>query len=258
VDQDGNVDVSLTALTYSVTITVTDGSSNALEGAIVTLSGYGLATSGADGNALFTGVVPANNIVYSVALSGYEDLINVLNVTDADVTITAGLTAIPYGVTLAIADKDGNAVEGATVSIAGMSDKTSDASGNVALSGLEGTVSYTVAKAGFEDATGELTFGDKDQTVAVTLTAVVGVEEAAYTAFGVYPNPAANFVTIDLKTDAGRLVVYSITGKTVVNRIITANQVSLDLSAIQSGLYFVKVWDTQEQLLGIEKMVIQK
>jgi hypothetical protein len=197
-------------------------------------------------------------MIYSVVLSGYEDLINVLNVTDADVTITAELTAIPYGVTLAVADEDGNAVEGATVSIAGMSDMTSDASGNVVLSGLTGTVDYTVSKEGFENATGTITFADKDQTVAVTLTAVVGIRETAFTAFEVYPNPAADYVTIAMKADAGRLVVYSITGKTVVNMLVNANQVALDLSAVQSGLYFVKVWDADEQLLGIKKMVIQK
>jgi len=250
--------VALTALTYTVTFNVADADANALEGAVVTLAGYGLGTSGADGSAVFADVVPTDNMVYSVTLSGYDDVIDVVSVTDTDVSVDVTLTAKPYSVTLSVVDDESAAVEGATLSIAGMDDQTTDASGNVSLSGLVGSVSYTVSKDGYDDATGELTYADKDQTVTVTLTMIIGFDNNEYGSIDIYPNPSADYVNLQLNVEQGSVSVYNITGKQVIDQVISSDLVRLNFADLGSGTYFMKVQNVEGSLIGYKKVIIQK
>lgn len=92
-DKDEAITIKLADLSYTVTFTITDDNANAISGALITLSGYGVMSTATDGVAAFTDVKPADNIIYNITKTGYGDSINVLNVVDADVNLTVALVS---------------------------------------------------------------------------------------------------------------------------------------------------------------------
>jgi hypothetical protein len=62
----------------------------------------------------------------------------------------------------------------------------------------------------------------------------------------VYPQPAKDNLNIDIKfshNDVSRLDLYDIQGKVLLSTVVNqnSNNVSLDVSELNSGIYFVKV-----------------
>ena len=62
----------------------------------------------------------------------------------------------------------------------------------------------------------------------------------------VYPQPAIDNLNIDIKlsnNDVNRLDLYDIRGKVLLSTVVNqnSNNVSLDVSGLNSGIYFVKV-----------------
>lgn len=96
-DKDEVLNVSLNALTYSVNFTITNVAGDPIQGANITLAGYGINSTNASGMASFTGVAPGDNKVYNITKTGYRDSINVLNVVDADVNLTVALISTSTG-----------------------------------------------------------------------------------------------------------------------------------------------------------------
>ena len=83
----------------------------------------------------------------------------------------------------------------------------------------------------------------KDSSCATfTIVAVVGVEENNISNnISIYPNPAQNQLTIkaeNLKIE--QIVILDVTGKEVRN--ITQNLTEIDISDLQKGIYFVKIY----------------
>ena len=68
-------------------------------------------------------------------------------------------------------------------------------------------------------------------------------ENSSADAISVYPNPAGEFVTIsanDLLIE--RIELMNITGQVVSAVNVVANQIKMDLSAMSSGVYFLKIY----------------
>lgn len=258
VDKDDTVRVKMTPLLYAVTITVKDEGGNSLAGANVTLSGYGILATDADGKSVFTNVVPGNNRIYSVNKSGYQEKIDVLNVVDADVNITVTLIVIPYSVTLKTVDAGSNPIEGATVSATGIADVVTDGSGNAVLADLKGSVDYTVTKDGFETVTGTFSYADKDKTISITMTIVDGIFGGSQVLFNIFPNPATDYIHVELLERGAQLKVYDLTGRAVISRNITSDHIKLDINDQNSGIYIMKIWNQNGSLMGSAKFVIQK
>ncbi len=55
-----------------------------------------------------------------------------------------------------------------------------------------------------------------------------------------YPNPVTDGFTIETQ-ERGVLEIYSVTGQKVGNTQITNNKQSIDVSNLQSGIYFAKI-----------------
>ena len=87
--------------TYTVTFTVNDEAAAAIEGAVVTLTGYGEQTTDVSGVATFTYVAIEADIVYTVNATGYVGITDSLSVVDADVAeaVTLILEPATYTVT---------------------------------------------------------------------------------------------------------------------------------------------------------------
>ncbi len=207
---DVSQDVTLNLITYAVTFTVTDGTT-AIQGATVTLAGYGAVTTDASGMAVVSGVVPANSIAYSVSKAAYNTASGTISVTSSNVSENVTLNLTTYAVTYTVTDGT-TAIQGATVTLAGYTAKTTNANGQAVISGvLPGdSIAYTVSMAGYEDAIGTVTVTNADvsqsvnigKTYSVTFTVTDGANaiEGAVVKLTGYGNDT---------TDAAGQVVFS-------------------------------------------------
>ena len=100
---------------------------------------------------------------------------------------------------------------------------------------------------------------EKDTEYCYTVSAVNGAEESAQseeacaktlndegvsefaTTFNIYPNPVNDKLFIEAETNIEEVSVYTITGVKVCDEQCTMNNVQLNVSDLNSGVYFVKV-----------------
>ena len=79
--------------------------------------------------------------------------------------------------------------------------------------------------------------------------------------FKIYPNPASNFVTINTESTPS---VSSIEIRDILGRVCTklsdihTNIHEVSISTFPKGVYFVVVYDNDGQLLGSQKLVINR
>lgn len=71
----------------------------------------------------------------------------------------------------------------------------------------------------------------------------------------IYPNPASNSITLNI-SDANRIAIYDITGSKVLV-IKDPQKDNHDISTLNNGLYFVKVY-SKNSVIGSEKLMIKK
>lgn len=167
---DVSVNESLDLLTYSVSFTVTNGSTP-VENAEVTLAGYPVAYTNAEGVATIQNVVPASNIEYTVSKGGYTTSNGTVSVTNQDVTENVSLALITYNLTVTVANQTEN-LSGATVTLNQTISLQTNALGVAEFTNLTpGTYSYTVTLAGYYERTGSVIV-DSDKAISVTLTSL--------------------------------------------------------------------------------------
>ena len=74
----------------------------------------------------------------------------------------------------------------------------------------------------------------------------------------IYPNPSSTHITIELPTAPQKntfLTIYNLNGQQLITQPITEPQTVVDVSGLPSGVYFVKVVDDDEVMMG--KMIKQ-
>lgn len=84
-------------------------------------------------------------------------------------------------------------------------------------------------------------------TVSEKTSSLDGNNEIAMP-FLAYPNPTATTLKIEGIKGLGNAVIYNISGQVVLKAQINNNQ-AIDLTSIESGIYFVKVKDTQDEAI---------
>ncbi len=67
----------------------------------------------------------------------------------------------------------------------------------------------------------------------------------------IYPNPASSIINIDSKIDINIIELFDVLGK----KILTTNQTAININAIQSGIYFLKINTNQGHL--IKRVVVK-
>jgi len=99
-------------------------------------------------------------------------------------------------------------------------------------------------------------------TAVATVTVIVGtgiinVEAYNATNISMYPNPANNFVTLDLQGNNASLInIYTIGGQLALTDIIrNENNKKLDISALNKGVYLYEVLDNNE-IIHLSKLVV--
>mgnify|MGYP006188796047 CR=1 FL=1 len=93
------------------------------------------------------------------------------------------------------------------------------------------------------------------KTIQVTSTNVGIVEVVNFDEMNLFPNPTQHTFTIDLgETQDSQILVTSIEGKMMYDKVITNNQVIIDASKWTNGLYFVNVIiDNQHKVFKLVK-----
>ena len=90
---------------------------------------------------------------------------------------------------------------------------------------------------------------------AVELTPLpLGISDAQYYDFTLYPNPASDMVTIQSNVAGEKqVVVYDLLGKKVISTVVVNNE--LDVSSLTAGIYTVQV--TQDEITTTKKLSIK-
>ena len=71
-------------------------------------------------------------------------------------------------------------------------------------------------------------------------TATAGLNDIATSTFGVYPNPANDFVTV-ADANGSEIRVVDMLGRTLISKISKSNTETLSLNNIQSGMYMIQI-----------------
>lgn len=82
-----------------------------------------------------------------------------------------------------------------------------------------------------------LSFSDRHPFTPREATPTLSNDDKGKMAFNVYPNPTSNFLNIETEDQINEVVVYDLQGKL----ILRTNEKTLDVSNLNSGLYFLKV-----------------
>lgn len=118
------------------------------------------------------------------------------------------------------------------------------------------TVALTQATLENPVATATVTCGELTKTYTVNFTIVESVREAEANHFNLYPNPTNDQITLilDENVNASEVVLYNMTGQTVLVQKINANQTVINVRNLQSGIYFAAVRNGNS-IIGIQKIV---
>jgi len=77
-------------------------------------------------------------------------------------------------------------------------------------------------------------------------------------AFKVFPNPASGRITVDVGntfSSPSQLQLFDISGREILSQSISSKRTSLDVSAFEHGIYFIKISDNKN--LSTKKIVLQ-
>lgn len=87
------------------------------------------------------------------------------------------------------------------------------------------------------------TAGDctSDDALAITVTLTTSANDFDKQAFKVYPNPTKDFFHISYNEEITDVAVINTLGQTVITKAVNATTTQIDMSALPTGNYFVKV-----------------
>ncbi|MCC7532650.1 MAG: T9SS type A sorting domain-containing protein [Bacteroidia bacterium] len=71
----------------------------------------------------------------------------------------------------------------------------------------------------------------------------------------IYPNPAKNFTVIkSLNNKAiGKVMIYTVSGQKIIEKTVWTEQLNLDISTLQSGIYFIQIEGERQ----IQKLIVE-
>jgi hypothetical protein len=109
----------------------------------------------------------------------------------------------------------------------------------------------------FDNATGNYLSSSLSAINAVTM-GVTGINNPGTSGISIYPNPATDFVVINIATEnfAGATITVNDTkGRTVIERMISSSDSKLDISNLESGVYIISI--KSDSLNQISKLIVR-
>lgn len=143
--------------------------------------------------------------------------------------------------------------ETATLTVSGASSYTWNTGSN------SSTINPAPTVTSLYSVTGLLNGCSRSINTYVVVQNCVGIEELSKKELKLYPNPARQFLTIDLDgfTHEKTIELYDASGRLVVSKTNREPLVKLDVSALDSGMYLVKII-SGNSLYALDKVVIEK
>ncbi|MCR5862441.1 T9SS type A sorting domain-containing protein [Flavobacterium sp. J372] len=93
-------------------------------------------------------------------------------------------------------------------------------------------------------------------TVTTTVQAAAGTADFSANSFKMYPNPANGMVTLKLaEADKADVTITDVLGKTVLSAKMSSHEQNINITALTSGMYFVKV--TAEGQSATKKLIVK-
>ncbi|MFK8046359.1 MAG: M4 family metallopeptidase [Crocinitomicaceae bacterium] len=97
---------------------------------------------------------------------------------------------------------------------------------------------------------------EKTVTEYIVVESCLGVDENEAPEISIFPNPSHSNVTIALNADAvNSVVITDVSGKTIERFITNSNQIEVNASAYESGLYFFNFLNTRGESIKVEKFI---
>jgi hypothetical protein len=97
--------------------------------------------------------------------------------------------------------------------------------------------------------------GGKNGTVVRYEAGPQSVNETLTSQFGLYPNPATDFIAIQNTNRSSLITITNAIGETVYASMGTEQQTVINVSALASGIYLVQV--REGELIEMNKLIIQ-
>jgi len=175
-------------------------------------------------------------------------------VIDLGTSYTAVLATTGYEVTFTVTDGT-NTIAGAVVNLGIYGNAVSDASGIAIFSSVDPItdLTYIVTATGYANATSTITVVDSDVSENVVLM-LTGIPDLSENHFNLYPNPAEDFVYLQLKEDA-LVSIINISGKMVVLQEVSKGHAAISTTYIKPGIYIFKV--ETENIVITKKIMIK-
>ncbi|SNS17325.1 Por secretion system C-terminal sorting domain-containing protein [Dokdonia pacifica] len=88
-------------------------------------------------------------------------------------------------------------------------------------------------------------------------SATLGVDDVALQAISIYPNPAQNLITIQTSSPYAKGVLYDVLGRVVIDNIEVQREAVINVSAFESGIYFLKLTDQNNNASTVRRIIKQ-
>lgn len=230
-------EVVLSPVTYQVSFVVSDGSSS-VEGAEVSLTGYGSLSSDNQGLVVFTDVLPESGLSYEVTAQGFDNFSGTVTVDTADVVDTVRLNLTLYNVSFTITQSD-SPLENAEVGLGSYGFLSTNRSGVVIFDDIApDSIDYTVTYNGSMQKEGVLVVANSDVSETVDIPVILGGLVNVKSELVCYPVPADNFLYIK-NEDVSPLAFYDLTGG-LIKIVELRGQNRIDVSDLSEGFYVLK------------------
>ncbi len=99
-------------------------------------------------------------------------------------------------------------------------------------------------------------------TIVNTSTGATGVNQDNFTLTELfaYPNPAKEFINIkhNMLANTGEIIVSDITGKIISWANVSKDETAIDVSSMNTGVYFYQVLDSSKKLIKTDKFIVTK
>jgi hypothetical protein len=224
--------------TYAVSLEITNEDGVPLNDAIVTINGI----ENDPGNHDYQYVTPGDYELF-VENAGYNTYHQEFIVDDEDLALTIVMEAEEepvYTLTFVIENEDGEYITDAIITL---NDVVYDA-GNYVFENLSpGNYLYTVEKAGYESAEGEVVVVDEDVTQQLVLTAIeTYVSDFREPEIAIYPNPVSRILYVNSPdVTISSTTMLDMLGRIVYDTAVNDSRHEIDVSGLENGIYFLRI-----------------